>query len=98
LDGATGYLVMELVRGETLWRRMARGRPPLIEALGWGRDIARGIHAAHALGVVHSDIKPLNVFIDSGGRAKVADFGLASRPAGTGMPPVAAVEAFREVS
>lgn len=77
LAGAIGYLIMEFVRGETLWARLARGRPPLLEGLAIGVDLCAGLIAAHARGLVHSDIKPLNVFLDQNGRVKIADFGLA---------------------
>lgn len=75
-DGGA-YLVMELVRGETLWRRLARGRPALLEALAVGVDTCDGMAAAHARGLVHADLKPMNLFLDPDNRVKIADFGLA---------------------
>ena len=71
------YLVMELVRGQSLSARLASGRPSLIEAVRLGRDIVSGLTAAHELSIAHFDLKPANVFLETTGRAKVADFGLA---------------------
>lgn len=71
------YLVLEFVRGPTVVRRLQTGRPTLVEAVRIAIDILRGIAVAHARGIVHRDLKPGNVFLDTTGRAKVADFGLA---------------------
>jgi hypothetical protein len=69
--------VTELLEGESLRHRLSRGRLPLRTALELGEQIAEGLAAAHARGVVHRDVKPENVFITSGGRAKLLDFGIA---------------------
>src|SRR5581483_6996775 len=71
------YLAMELVRGESLRSRLARG--PLDEetALALVSKVARGLHHAHERGIVHRDLKPENVLIDESGEPKVVDFGLA---------------------
>jgi serine/threonine protein kinase/Tol biopolymer transport system component len=77
------FLVMELVPGETLAERIARGPVPLREALALGRQIAEGLEAAHERGIIHLDLKPSNVGITPEGKAKVLDFGVArsARPA-----------------
>ncbi|HSB35463.1 MAG TPA: protein kinase, partial [Thermoanaerobaculia bacterium] len=75
--GGVEALVLELVEGETLAERIARGRVPPDEALEIARQIATALEAAHERGIVHRDLKPSNVKLDRGGRVKVLDFGLA---------------------
>src|SRR5215813_2984734 len=76
-DGGSPFLVTELLEGESLRHRLSRGRLPLRTALELGAQIAEGLAAAHARGVVHRDVKPENIFLTSGGRAKLLDFGIA---------------------
>ena len=78
------YLVLELVEGETLAERLARGPLPLDEAIEACRQIAAGVEAAHESGVVHRDLKPGNVMLAASGAVKVLDFGLAKSGAASG--------------
>ncbi|MBK8714833.1 MAG: serine/threonine protein kinase [Deltaproteobacteria bacterium] len=79
------FIAMELVRGETL-RQWQRERPRSVpELLAMHLQAARGLAAAHDVGLVHRDYKPDNVMIDAGGRARVMDFGLA-RASGEASP------------
>ena len=71
------FIVSELLEGETLRHALSPGRLPVRKALDYGRQIARGLAAAHRRGVVHRDLKPENVFITSDGQLKILDFGLA---------------------
>jgi eukaryotic-like serine/threonine-protein kinase len=70
-------IVMELVDGEDLAKRLARGALPLEEALPIARQVADALRAAHEQGIVHRDLKPANVRVRPDGTVKVLDFGLA---------------------
>jgi serine/threonine protein kinase len=70
-------LVMELVEGEDLSQRIARGAIPLDEALPIAKQIADALEAAHEQGIIHRDLKPANIKVRSDGTVKVLDFGLA---------------------
>jgi TolB-like protein len=76
------YLVMELLEGESLARRLERGPMPPAEALGAAGQVLAALAALHARGVIHRDLKPANVFLSAHG-VKVLDFGLA-RPGAAG--------------
>jgi serine/threonine protein kinase/Tol biopolymer transport system component len=71
------FLVLELVDGETLADRIARGPIPVEEALNIARQIAEALEAAHEKGVIHRDLKPANIKITTDAKVKVLDFGLA---------------------
>src|SRR5262245_1961136 len=76
-SNGTRALVMELVDGETLADRIARGPIPIDEALPIAKQIAEALEAAHEQGIIHRDLKPANIKIRSDGTVKVLDFGLA---------------------
>ncbi|HEX2837111.1 MAG TPA: protein kinase [Phycisphaerales bacterium] len=76
-DANGPVLVLELVRGETLAARIARGAIGLEEAVGIACQIARALEAAHNAGVIHRDLKPSNIIMEDQGTVKVLDFGLA---------------------
>ena len=76
-SGGVRALVMELVEGETLAEKIARGPIPLDEALPIARHIAEALEAAHEQAIVHRDLKPANIKVTPDGTVKVLDFGLA---------------------
>jgi Tol biopolymer transport system component len=75
-EGDVEYLVMELLEGETLSERLARGPLPLEQTLRYGQEIADALDKAHRQGIVHRDLKPANVMLTKSG-VKLLDFGLA---------------------
>src|SRR5438093_1171265 len=89
-SGGLHALVMELVEGEDLSQRIARGAIPLGEALPIAKQIAEALEAAHEQGIIHRDLKPANIKVRADGTVKVLDFGLAKamEPAGATSPNV----------
>jgi eukaryotic-like serine/threonine-protein kinase len=71
------YFVTELLLGESLRERLAKGPIPLATALEWAAQMAQGLAAAHERGIAHRDLKPENVFITRDGHVKLLDFGIA---------------------
>ena len=84
---------MELVEGEDLAERIARGAIPVDEALPIAKQIAEALEAAHEQGIIHRDLKPANIKVRPDGTVKVLDFGLAKamEPTGAASPSVVAV-------
>ncbi len=79
------FVSMEYLKGVTLEQLVDdRGALPVPLVLRIGRQVAEGLEAAHAVGVVHRDVKPLNVLFDARGDAKIMDFGLAAPVASRG--------------
>jgi eukaryotic-like serine/threonine-protein kinase len=91
-SGGVRAIVMELVEGDDLSQRIARGAIPLDEALSIAKQIAEALEAAHEHGVIHRDLKPANIKLRPDGTVKVLDFGLAKavEPAGVSSMDVIA--------
>ncbi len=73
-------IVLEYVEGQTLRARVQQARPPLPEVLRVVKEVLRGLACVHALGVVHRDVSPENVMVDTHGNVKLLDFGIARGP------------------
>ena len=86
-SGGVRALVMELVEGEDLSQRIARGAIPIEEALPIAQQIAEALDAAHDQGIIHRDLKPANIKVRTDGTVKVLDFGLAKAMEPFGSSP-----------
>ena len=101
-SGGLHALAMELVEGEDLSQRIARGAIPVDEALPIAKQIADALEAAHEQGIIHRDLKPANIKVRPDGTVKVLDFGLAKamEPAGSSptmsMSPTLATPAMTQ--
>lgn len=93
------FLVLELVPGESLADRLARGALPMATATAYARQIADALDAAHERGIIHRDLKPANITVTPDGVLKVLDFGLAkdTSPRATAQP-TAPVGAARDTA
>src|SRR5438128_6863028 len=76
-SGGITALVMELVEGDDLSQRIARGAIPIDEALPIAKQIADALEDAHEQNIIHRDLKPANIKVRADGTVKVLDFGLA---------------------
>jgi len=89
-EGETDYIVMELVEGETLADRLAKGALPIEQVLRLGTEISDALDKAHRAGIVHRDLKPGNIMLAKSG-AKLMDFGLARATASAGPVGVSSI-------
>jgi eukaryotic-like serine/threonine-protein kinase len=90
-ERGTSYLVMELLDGETLSDRVAKGPLPLADVIRYGIQIADALDRAHQAGIVHRDLKPGNIMLTKSG-AKLLDFGLAKAAVSAMAPDAATVQ------
>jgi serine/threonine protein kinase len=79
VENGRGFIVMERLEGMNLRARMARKSLETGEIVAVATQVAEALHAVHAAGIVHCDVKPGNIFLTSAGRVKLLDFGLATR-------------------
>ncbi|MBZ5635943.1 MAG: protein kinase [Acidobacteriia bacterium] len=88
-DVGDGWMVTELVQGETLRAALQKGELTLLQVVDVGAQIAEALAAAHETGISHRDLKPENVLLTPDGRTKILDFGLAKvvTPAPAGEKP-----------
>lgn len=85
-DGDIHYIVMEYVPGSDLKALILRQAPlPIEQAVTIAEAVARGLEAAHRLGMIHRDIKPQNIIVGDGSVVKITDFGIAKSKMSTAM-------------
>ena len=89
-DGVQSFIAMELIEGETLRTRLANGPVTPEQVRTWTAQLAEGLQAAHAKGIVHRDIKPDNLLLTLAGGVKIMDFGIA-RLSGSDLTTTGAV-------
>ncbi len=77
VDPEAGWLVMDLIEGESLREVVARGPTPAAVARRYAEQVLSALDAAHAAGVIHRDIKPSNIIVDKTGKVTLVDFGVA---------------------
>jgi serine/threonine protein kinase len=82
------FIVMPLLRGHTLERRLQQGDLPLAAAVRVCREVTEGLAAVHAAGLIHRDIKPGNIWLDESDRARLMDFGVARLDLADGLKTV----------
>ncbi len=75
--GDDEFIVMEIIKGESLKEKIAKGPLKLDEAMRIATEVAEGLHEAHEHKIVHRDIKPANIMLTTKGQCKIMDFGLA---------------------
>ncbi|MFF2644584.1 serine/threonine-protein kinase [Streptomyces niveus] len=83
--GPHPWIVMELLSGDTLQDRIARGALSPVHAAGIGRQVLSALRAAHAVGIQHRDVKPANVMLRDDGSAVLTDFGIAALQGATSL-------------
>ena len=81
------FIVSKFIEGSTLAKKIKANRPSVAEAAELVATVAETLHYAHKQGIVHRDIKPGNILLDTSGKAFVADFGLALREQDIGKGP-----------
>lgn len=85
-DGEIHYIVMEYVAGSDLKSLILRNGPlPVDQAVAAAAAVARGLEAAHRLGMIHRDIKPQNIIVGEAGQVKITDFGIAKSQMSTAL-------------
>jgi serine/threonine protein kinase len=96
-DEGTPYIVMELLKGESLRERISRGPLKPIDLLDIAIQLADALDAAHTQSIIHRDIKPSNIFVGEKNRTKILDFGLAKLTL-SGSPASGGVARARDLS